>query len=98
MPNRPELPGCWVRPIALVSANPLADSLERNDGSGCYWVLEATKGSVDWVHQFRRPLLSSRERQSLRVPLRSRSQTLRHRRLTRSHHHRFRYPGQTSRQ
>jgi hypothetical protein len=59
--------------------------------------IDFLEGSVDWVHQFRRPLLSNRERQTLRVPLRSRSQTLRHRRLTRSHH-RFRYPGQTSRQ
>jgi hypothetical protein len=79
----------WFRPILWLTA-----WSETTEG-GCYWVLEATKGSVDWVHQFRRPLLSNRERQSLRVPLRSRSQTLRHRRLARSHHHRFRYPGQS---
>jgi hypothetical protein len=42
------------------------------------------KGSVDCVHQFRHPLLSSRERQSLQAPLRSRHPTLRHRRLTKT--------------
>jgi len=31
-----------------------ADNRERNDRSGCYSVLEAPKGSVDCVHQFRR--------------------------------------------
>ena len=41
---------------------------ERNEGSGCYSVLEATKGSVDCVHRFRRPLPSSQERPSLQAP------------------------------
>src|ERR1700730_8651968 len=39
-------------------------------------VLEAPKGSVDCVHQFRRPFLSSRERLNLRVRLRSHHPTL----------------------
>ena len=70
---------------------------ERNDGSGCYPALEAIKGSVNCVHQFRRPLLSSQERPSLQAPLRSRRPILRHRRPTRSRRDRSRYPGQMSR-
>jgi hypothetical protein len=73
------------------------DSQEQSDGSGCYPALKATKGSVDCVHQFRRPLLSSPERPSLQAPLRSRHLTLRHRRLSRSRRDRSRYPGQMSR-
>jgi hypothetical protein len=77
----------------------LLDSLERSDGSGCYSVLdlEAPKGSVECVHQFRRPLLSSREHPSLPALLRSRHPTQRHRRLTRTHRGRSQYPGQMSR-
>ena len=48
---------------------------ERNEGSGCYSVLEAKKGSVDCVHRFRHPSFSSRGRPSLRAPLRCRGQT-----------------------
>ena len=92
------MPGCWVRPRAPVSAGPVADSRERGNGSGCHSIREATKGSVDCVHQFRRPLLSSQERPSLQAPLRSRHPTLRHRRLTRTRRARSRYHGQRSRQ
>ena len=60
-------------------------------------ILEPPEGSVDCVHQFRRPLLSSQERPSLQAPLRSRHPTLRHRRLTRTRRDRSRYPGQMSR-
>ena len=63
----------------------------------CYPILEAPEGSVDCVHQFRRPLLSSQEHPSLQAPLRSRHPTLRHRRLTRTRLDRSRYPGQMSR-
>ena len=45
-----------------------------------FLVREPTKGSVDCVHQFRRPLLSSQDRPS-QAPLRSRHPTLWHRRL-----------------
>jgi hypothetical protein len=78
---------------------PLLDSLERSDGSGCYSVLdlEAPKGSVECVHQFRGPLLSSREHPSLPALLRSRHPIQRHRRLTRTHRGRSRYRGQMSR-
>ena len=75
----------------------ILDSLERSGGSRCYPILEAPEGSVDCVHQFRRPLLSSQERPSLQAPLRSRHPTLRHRRLTRTRRDRSRYPGQMSR-
>jgi len=74
----------------------ILDSLEQSGGSRCYPILEAPEGSVDWVHVFRRPLLSSRERPSLQAPLRSRHPTLRHRRLTRTRRDRSRYPGQMS--
>jgi hypothetical protein len=74
----------------------ILDSLERSGGSRCYPILEAPEGSVDCVHQFRRPLLSSQERPSLQAPLRSRHPTLRHRRLTRTRRDRSRYPGQMS--
>ena len=63
----------------------------------CYSVLEVQKGSVDCVHQFRRPLLSSQERPSLQAPLRSRHPTLSHRRLTRTRRGQSRSPGQMSR-
>ena len=75
----------------------ILDSLERSGGSRCYPILEAPEGSVDCVHQFRRPLLSSQERPSLQAPLRSRHPTLRHRRLMRTRRDRSRYPGQMSR-
>jgi hypothetical protein len=74
----------------------ILDSLERSGGSRCYPILEAPEGSVDCVHQFRRPLLSSLERPSLQAPLRSRHPTLRHRRLTRTRRDRSRYPDQMS--
>jgi hypothetical protein len=74
----------------------ILDSLERSGGSRCYPILEAPEGSIDCVHQFRRPLLSSQERPSLQAPLRSRHPTLRHRRLTRTRRDRSRYPGQMS--
>lgn len=61
-----------------------ADRRERTDGSGCYSVLEATKGSVDCVYQSWRALLSGQERPSLQVFLRSLHLTLQHRRLTKS--------------
>jgi hypothetical protein len=35
----------------------ILDSLERSGGSRCYPILEAPEGSVDCVHQFRRPLV-----------------------------------------
>src|SRR5437763_7832612 len=44
-----------------------ADSREPSRGSRCYSVLEATKGSIDCVRQFRCALLSSQERPSLQV-------------------------------
>jgi hypothetical protein len=75
----------------------ILDSLERSGGSRCYPILEAPKGPVDCVHQFRRPLLSSQEHPSLQAPLRSRHPTLRHRRLTRTRRDQSRYPGQMSR-
>ena len=74
----------------------ILDSLERSGGSRCYPILEAPEGSVDCVHQFRRPLLSSQERPSLQAPLRSRHPTQRYRRLTRTHRDRSRYPGPMS--
>jgi len=67
------------------------------DGSGCYPVIDAIKGSVDCAHQSRRPLLSSQAHLSLQAPLRSRHATLRHHRLTRTRRDRSRYPGQISR-
>jgi hypothetical protein len=75
----------------------ILDSLERSGGSRCYPILEAPEGSVDCVHQFRRPLLSSQERPSLQVSLRSRHPTRRRRGLTRTRLDRSRYPGQMSR-
>ena len=76
----------------------IARSRDRSAGDGCSSVLGAPKGSVDCVHQFRRPLLSSLERLSLQAPLHSRHPTLRHRGLTRTLRDRSRYPGQRSRQ
>jgi hypothetical protein len=70
---------------------------ERSDRSECYPVLEAIKGSVDCVHQFRRPLLSRQGRPSLQAPLRSRHPTLPRRRLTRTRRDRSRYPDRISR-
>jgi len=49
------------------------------------------------VHRSRHRSLSSQERLSLLVPLRSLCPTLRHRRLTRTRRDRSRYPGQISR-
>jgi hypothetical protein len=60
-------------------------------------ILEPPEGSVDCVHQFRRPLLRSQERLSLQAPCRSRHPTLWHCRLTRTRRDRSRYPGQMSR-
>jgi pimeloyl-ACP methyl ester carboxylesterase len=51
LPQLSELP---VSERAPVPADRLANNRERNDGTGCYSVLEATKGPVDCVHQFRR--------------------------------------------
>ena len=56
-------------------------------------ILEAPKGAVDCLDQFRCALLSSQERPSLQAPLRSHHSTLRHRRLTRTRRDRSRYPG-----
>ena len=74
----------------------ILDSLERSGGSRCYPILEAPEGSVDCVHQFRRPWLSNRVRPSLPAPLRSRHPTQRHRPLTRTRRDRSRYRGQMS--
>ena len=77
-PRHPPRPGFvlarWLHPLPD-QEHPFrpvlfADNRKRNDRSGCYSVLEAPKGLVGCVHQFRRPLLSGPGRPSLRAPLR----------------------------
>jgi hypothetical protein len=73
------------------------DCRERNNGSGCYPVLEAIEGLVDCVDQPQRPLLSSQGRPHPQVLRRRLCPILQHRGLTRTHHGRSRYLGQISR-